>query len=340
MGLIQENKNTTNLFRRRRELMEKAREIVKDILAKKKINTVYYIGCGGSLSGFYPAKYFLNSEAVKIKTGYMTANEFVHATPKEIGEDTVVILASQRGDTKETIKAAAVANELGASTIGLTFQVPSSLSETAQYVINYEFGPDSVIENQKVSYGLKLAIEILHQTEGYEKYDAMVQALSDLHDIIVKAKKDIVPEAIRFAWDYKDDKVIYTLGSGASFGSAHQESICIFMEMQWINSSAIHSGEFFHGPFEITDKDTAFLMLKSTGRTRVLDDRTIAFIEKFNKRLTVIDGAEYGMDKLGEFSEFLDPLFYNNILSVYNSLLADARKHPLTTRRYMWKFAY
>ncbi|MFR3124531.1 MAG: hypothetical protein ACLTN0_03305 [Coprococcus phoceensis] len=46
----------------------------------------------------------------------MNANEFVHATPKEIGKDTVVITASQRGNTAETVKATAVANELGAAT--------------------------------------------------------------------------------------------------------------------------------------------------------------------------------------------------------------------------------
>ncbi len=40
---------------------------------------------------------------------------------------------------------------------------------------------------------------------------------------------------------------------------AHQQTICIFMEMQWINSSAIHSDEFFNGPFEITEKDTKLL---------------------------------------------------------------------------------
>ena len=58
----------------------------------------------------------------------MNANEFVHATPKEIGKDTVVITASQRGNTAETVKATAVANELGAATVGLTFQVPSPLT--------------------------------------------------------------------------------------------------------------------------------------------------------------------------------------------------------------------
>lgn len=320
--------------------MEKVRKIISEIVEKQEINTVYFVGCGGSLSGFFPAKYFLSEETKKIKVGYMNANEFVHATPKEIGKDTVVITASQRGNTAETVKATAVANELGAATVGLTFQVPSPLSDTAQYVIQYEFGPESVVENQKVSYGFKLALEILNEEEGYEKYDEMVQALAKLNDIVVQAKKDIVPDAIKWAWEFKDDSVIYTMGSGACWGPAHQEAICIFMEMQWINASVIHSGEFFHGPFEITDKNTAFLMMKSCGHTRPLDDRALDFIKKFNNRIFVLDASQYGINELGELAEYLEPMFYNNVIGVVNNLIADARKHPLTTRRYMWKFPY
>lgn len=320
--------------------MQKVTEIVSKILKSYPIDTVYFVGCGGSLSGFFPAKYFLSCEAKKIKIGYLNASEFVHATPKEIGQNTVIIAASHRGNTAETVDAVRIANEKEAATIGLTFQVPSPLSEEAQFVIQYEFGPDAITENQKVSYGLKLGIEFLYQIEGYDDYELIIKSLSRLDGIITNAKREIIPEAIKFAWDYKDDSVIYTIGSGASWGSAHQEAICIFMEMQWINSSAIHSGEYFHGPFEITEKDTAFLMLKSSGRTRALDQRALEFLHKFNQHLAVIDGAEYGMMDLGHVSEYLDPLFYNNILGVFNNQLAEARNHPLTVRRYMWKYKY
>ena len=320
--------------------MEKVRKIVSTVLAERKVDTIYFVGCGGSLVGFYPAKYFLNCEASHLKTGYMNANEFVYATPKEINENTVVILASQRGNTPETVEACRVANKKGAVTIGLTFQVPSPLSEAAQYVILYEFGDDSIVENQKSSYALKLAVEFLKQTDGYDGYDKMLDGLAKLHDIVAKAKKGIVPYAIKYAWEFKDDSVIYTMGSGGSWGSAHQESICIFMEMQWINSSVIHSGEYFHGPFEITDKNMAFLMLKSSGRTRYLDDRALSFMGKFNNRCMIMDGMDYGIGDLGEVSEYLDPLFHTNVIRVFNSLLAEVRNHPLSVRRYMWKFPY
>ena len=68
--------------------------------------------------------------------------------------------------------------------------------------------------------------------------------------MIPAAEKSIVPEAIKFSINYKDDKVIYTMGSGTAWSAAQQQQICIFMEMQWINSAVIHTGEFFHGPFE------------------------------------------------------------------------------------------
>lgn len=320
--------------------MKLVNEIITKIRKDHQIKSVYFVACGGSLTGFYPAKYFLTKESKQLNIGYMNANEFVNATPKIIDETSVVILASQRGDTSETVEACKVANKLKAVTIGLTFNPDSPLTDSAQHVIVYEFGPESVVENQKVSYGFKLALEILNQVEGYDKFNQAVEGLVQLDKITKDAKVALVPEAIKFAWEYKDDSVIYTMASGSCFGSAHQESICIFMEMQWINSSVIHSGDYFHGPFEITEKDTAFLLLKSNGQTKVLDDRALEFLNKFNKRTTVIDSFQYGMDKLGDVAEYLEPLFYNNVLSVYNNALADARNHPLSVRRYMWKFKY
>ena len=321
--------------------MEKVRKIISEIVEKQEINTVYFVGCGGSLSGFFPAKYFLSEETKKIKVGYMNANEFVHATPKEIGKDTVVITASQRGNTAETVKATAVANELGAATVGLTFQVPSPLSDTAQYVIQYEFGPESVVENQKVSYGFKLALEILNEEEGYEKYDEMVQALAKLNDIVVQAKKDVVPDAIKWAWEFKDDSVIYTMGSGSCWGPAHQEAICIFMEMQWIHSNCIHSGEYFHGPFEVTDFDVPFVLVKGIGATRELDERAYNFCSKFSQKLAVIDEAEFDLTGIEPgVQEYVAPLLAGTVVREMIDSLAHERGHALSVRRYMWQMEY
>ena len=100
--------------------------------------------------------------------------------------------------------------------------------------------------------------------------------------------------------------------------------------MQWINSASIHSGEYFHGPFEITETGTPFILLKSSGRTRPLDDRAIRFIERYQGKLQIIDVEKVGIDALhASVREYFCGLLHNCVLDVYNLALATARNHPL-----------
>ena len=66
------------------------------------------------------------------------------------------------------------------------------------------------------------------------------------------------------------------------------------MEMQWLDSSSIHTGEYFHGPFEITDANRPFMIQISEGTTRELDERALTFLKKYAKRIEVLDAKELG----------------------------------------------
>ena len=70
------------------------------------------------------------------------------------------------------------------------------------------------------------------------------------------------------------------------------------MEMQWLDSSSIHTGEFFHGPFEITDANRAFMIQISEGTTRELDERALKFLNKYGKRIEVLDAKELGLSTI------------------------------------------
>ena len=119
------------------------------------------------------------------------------------------------------------------------------------------------------------------------------------------------------------------------------ESICIFMEMQWINSSSIHTGEFFHGPFEITDDNTPFFIQLSEGKTRAIDERALTFLRRYGKRIELLDAKELGLSSIpSTVVDYFNHSLFNNVYAVYNEALAAARQHPLTTRRYMWKVEY
>ncbi|STV57942.1 phosphosugar isomerase [Klebsiella pneumoniae subsp. pneumoniae] len=222
---------------------------------------------------------------------------FVHATPNALGKNSVVILASQQGNTAETVEAARIARQKGAATIGLVYTPGTPLCEHSDYTIEYCWAryPETVDPTQqKAAYSLWLALEVLAQTEGYAHYDEMVSAFASFESVVRGAQQQVQADARHFAEAWKTEKVIYMMGSGPSFGAAHQESICILLEMQWINSASIHSGEYFHGPFEITETGTPFILLKSSGRTRPLDDRAIRFIERYQGKLQIIDVEKGG----------------------------------------------
>ncbi len=323
--------------------MYDVKKTIEEITSSKEINNVSFTGCGGSLACFYAPYYYLTREAAKLSTNYGNANEFSHDWPKNVGPNSIVVCASRRGNTAQTVEAAKKAKELGATVIALQLETDTPLEKVADYTIQFkDTGVDGALyEESKSAYALAIAYETLYAVEKNEEtYEAMKSAMKKMNEIVPDARVKVVPDAVKFSIDYAKNDIIYTMGSGTAWAAAQQQTICIFMEMQWINSSVIHSDEFFNGPFEITEPDTAYLFLKSTGRTREVDERALRFLSKYNNHTTVIDGWDYGMKDMGEVSEYYDHSFYSEILDVYNNLLADRRQHPLSWRKYMWKFNY
>lgn len=307
----------------------------------KGISEVYFVACGGSLVDMYPSKYFLESEAKKLVAGLYTANEFVHALPKRLGKQSVVIVCSHGGNTPESVAAAKSAKEKGAHTIGLTHNQEAALLNDSDYSFLYEWGDDSDVKNNPMAIILELAVELLHVVEGYAHVDAFQKGLQTINGIINQGKKQVAPRARVFAEKYRTEELYYILTSGASYGHAYGFAICSLMEMQWLHAASIHSGEFFHGPFEVTDKETPFILMINEGRTRELDERARTFLNQYAEKVEVIDAKELGIGVIAdEVVEFFNPVLFYSIICVYREALAEVRNHPLETRRYMGKVAY
>lgn len=315
-------------------------EVVKNKAAQGGVKQVFFIACGGSLTAYYASKYYLESESKALSVGYYSSNEFVHATPARLGPNSVVFLSSHRGNTPETVEAAKIAKARGATNIVLTYINESPITAYADHVVNYEWGDDIRHSLSKPGVALRLTVELLEQVEGTGKYAAMQQAFAIFDEVTDKAKEQVQSRAEAFASECVNASPIYVMSSGAGWGSAHQESICVLLEMQWIDSSSVHSGEYFHGPFEITDQDKTFILMMTAGRTRPLDERALKFLKEHCGHLYVIDAVELGAQAFGEAAEFVSGLLLTSCIGVYNRALAKARNHPLTDRRYMWKLEY
>lgn len=333
----------TQKFTTSAEMRAAIEEISAKLADKGGIRSVYCVACGGSLAGLYPLDYFLRSESRTIFSRSITANEFVYDTPAAVGENSLVLAMSLAGKTPETVAAAKKARECGANVITWSISKDVPLAEYGDYHFLYgselreNCGPADV----NLAMVLRFGVELLNAVEGYAHYEEAQAGFEALNQICPKVKKQVAERAKVFGETHKDDPVIYTLASGASYCAAYMQTICMFMEMEWIHSSTIHTGELYHGPFEVTDRNTPFMVFVNEGKTRFLDERAVRFLEKYSGRVTVLDAKELGISVIDpSVVDYFNPIVLWSAAVEYTYAIAKAKNHPLMHRRYMFKVEY
>lgn len=316
--------------------------IVAEIVASHDVKSVAFVGCGASSSELYPGYYFLKDAARTLRPFHFTASEFNQDTPAWVDESAAVITCSLGGTTPEAVEANHVAKSLGATVIAVTHAAGSALTEEADYSIVHGFELNYAAKIEKMGYVIALAVELLQQTEGYEHYDAMLDGFDRIFDLAESAANHAKGFAADFGRQFKDDPFIYYMSSGASLDVAYSSSVCLMMEMQWVNSGSFHSGEYFHGPFEITDKDVPFVLFMNDGKTRKADARALTFLNRFDAKVAVVDAKDYGLSSeiAGSVVTYFNPMLHTAVFRTYAEALSEERNHPLTVRRYMWKLEY
>lgn len=324
----------------RKEHIDQIHTAVAAVAAKDHINHIYFVACGGSQAFMMPAQYLFDRE-IDIPAGVYTSNEFIHRAPKALGPDSVVITCSHSGNTPETVKAAGFAREKGALTIALSNLADSPLWQAAEYPIHYDWGKEADASDLNKGVLYYLLFGILNALRPCEKYQKGMAGVENLHAALEKAKAQYETVIKEWGQKYKREELIYTMGSGANYGEAYSFAICLLMEMQWIHSHAIHSGEYFHGPFEVTDFDVPFIIIKGMGETRAMDERAWDFCRKYSEKIMVVDVETMDMTGIDEeVREYFSPLLAGAVLRSLADAFAYERGHDLSVRRYMWRMEY
>jgi fructoselysine 6-phosphate deglycase len=322
------------------EHLSQIQAAVAAVKERKTIRRFYFVACGGSQASMMPIQYMFDRET-SIPSAIYTSNEFVKATPKVLDDTCVVLTISHSGNTPETVRAAELAKEKGAVSISLTNLVDSPLWKACEYPIHYEHGPEADPNDLSKVILYTLAFEMLNVVEPSEKWTKGAESLKNLPEVTERIKAKYADFGLQWGKDYKRETVIYTMGSGANYGEMYSLAICLFMEMQWIHSNCIHSGEYFHGPFEVTDFDVPFVLVKGIGATRELDERAYNFCSKFSQKLAVIDEAEFDLTGIEPgVQEYVAPLLAGTVVREMIDSLAHERGHALSVRRYMWQMEY
>jgi len=322
-------------------------ETVLQSLSGKPISHVFLVACGGSLSIMHGGKYFIDRHSEKLSCDVYNADEFVCRDPRKLNGSALVILCSQTGTTRETVRAARHARGKGAVTIAMTLDPASPLAEAAEFVVGYQASYttgvpiDAADSNYAVLY--MLIAGVVRIVDDVDLVMTLLKSLAHLQPAIDKAHRLFADRFEAFAPRFKDSPAVYTLASGPVYGAAYSYSTCVLMEMQWYASQAIHANEFFHGPFEVVDKDSAFIVLIGSDETRRLAERARDFLLRFGSpdNILVLDGDDLDLSALdARFKAYLLPLIFFDALWKFAYRLAALRGQPmLEGRRYMKKIS-
>ena len=320
-----------------------AKKIIGEVLEKAgKIDQVYWVACGGSLVDLYPGHCFLNAESSTIYSSWYTSKEFVLSTPKKLGKNSLAIVCSHSGNTPETVEAAHLAKSRGAEVITLTDKAGSACDHPDFITWVYPWGSDVSVSETPGCITLSLVAELLLAQEGFDKYNLIMDGVSKMDAVIAGAVAKVNEGRTReFADVYGDEPFFYIMGSGPSFSQTYGFSICSMMEMQWKNCSYIHSGEYFHGPFECTEDGVLYILQMSAGKSRNMDERALAFLREHTDKIVVIDALELGIGAVDSaVADYFCPILFYAMNCEYREALAQKFHHPVDTRRYMGILEY
>lgn len=328
-------------------MQEQVAAVVRAVLDEKRavggVEHVVWIGAGGSNGGSYPAQYFMEHEARAVSSHMVTSNEFVYDTPAYVGSTTLAVAVSMRG-TPETIEAARVARERGAATVAV-YVDESGLTEACDHRLRYHSLAidESDMGRTNSAVVLRIAVELLRQTEGYAAYGDALQAFGAVEPLYRAAFARCQEPAAAWAEQNADRPTVNVLASGPLNGAAYVFAICNIQEMLQIDAVTTNACDFFHGPFEVLDENTSVFQLVGLGSCRAADERATRFLGRYGgERVYRLDAEEIGLAALpASVAPYFEHLVISPLLNnVYMRALSAVTGKDYLTRRYMWQVPY
>lgn len=303
------------------------------------VRNVFFLGTGGAALLMAPAVRLLERRSGLPVHSAITA-ELVLSGHAALGEGSLVVVPSVSGTTKESIAALDHAREKGGTILALVGHEDTPIARKADHAL-VNFAADDTAPESLYIQSLMLALSLMAHRGEYPDYQQTVAELSTLPKHLVAAKQMFEPEARRLAAELaKDDWHIIT-AAGGSWPQAQYFGMCVLEEQQWIRTRPVHAADFFHGTFELVDGGTSVIILHGEDEARALTMRVEAFAKSHAGKVSVIDAASFELPGISRATRALiSPILLAAMLERLTAHLAQARNHPLDTRRYYKKLAY
>ena len=165
-------------------------------------------------------------------------------------------------------------------------------------------------------------------------FEALPRALDRAHD----EADEFFPEIARAL---ATGGHAYVLGGGPNYSTGYGMAMCYFLEMQRMGATAFHANEFFHGAFEIVDRDTPVLVFRGEDASSSQIDRLQLFLGRYNDNHHIVDSRRFALDGVpSDQRGEVTPLLLSTLSKRLAEHLEVVTGNALTRRRYMFTVEY
>lgn len=300
---------------------------VIDQLFKKGISNICWLGIGGTYASGMQANIHMKEKS-SLETFCENAAEYVVTGDKRITNNTLVVISSVTGNTKEMIDAVDKLNKVGAIVFGFMDNPKAKLATKLTYCICYP-------ENEQLKFFM-VGDRLMYLNGEFPDYEDFYKEMDgyfaeDIAEIGEKADDF----AMKFAEKHHDDEIHYFVGAGNQWGATYSYAMCYWEEQHWIRTRAVEAAEFFHGMLEIVDRDTPVTVYVGEDSQRSLSERVVRFLPEICGNYTVIDSKDYELPGFSnKYRGTLSPFVFYAINSRIDVHIEHINRHPMAIRRY------
>jgi glucosamine--fructose-6-phosphate aminotransferase (isomerizing) len=218
---------------------------------------IFLIACGTSHHACIAAS-FVFANLAKILVTPVVASEFIDSYGSLIDQDTVVVAVSQSGETADTLSAVRGARDRGATILGISNSVSSTLTRLSDVYVGQNSGPEIGVAATKtftaqVAILTKIAValarkrQVLRSTE-LESIEADFLKLPKwLFQVLLQED-----QVTQIAEKYAEKSSFCYLGRGISVATALEGRLKL-LELSYAPAIAYPAGESKHGFISVVE---------------------------------------------------------------------------------------
>jgi fructoselysine-6-phosphate deglycase len=308
-------------------------------LVENGAQNIFLLGTGGAAILMEPAADLLRKHSAFPVFTEFTAELNIDGSV-HLGGQSIVVIPSLSGTTKESIELLETAQKAGAHVIVLTGHANTPLAQKADKAF-VNFAEDDTSCESFYIQSYAIAHAIMAARGELENAQALYQELDQLPQVLLSVKQQFESEAAQIATHIQNMDYHIIAGAGNTWPEAHYYGMCILEEMQWIRTRPVHASHFFHGTLELLEKDVSVLLYKGEDAYRPLVERVENFAKQYTNELIIFDTAKFDMGDLSPTARaYASPIALATMMERMSAHLESLRNHPLTTRRYYKRVAY